>query len=284
MLPAGHSNGIAYTAEPTAPAFYATRNEFYSLNLDTGVFGAAHLLAATNPQRSTATYTSSLNGNDEYPHFSYAPPRSIKSYSLSNSNLVTNSAESALDLFGQGGSTIYLLTLNSEIFSYSWNGTTLGTANVLYTSQANLERLYIQDNIAIGLTQTSGQYGIERIDLTTGTLIDSFAMTGTFANSLTLDSEGNIYVGNNQGGAYVYDATGQLLTSFVPGAVNPADPNLGTNSAWMFLNTAGDLLVMDNTGLHQYAVVPEPGTWTLICLGAGVLVGLQRRSFLSRQG
>ncbi len=241
-------------------------------------------MSSTNPQSSTATYTSSLNGNNGCLHFSNATNFAVKTYNFSLGSTTTSPADLALDLFGQGASTIYLLTSNSEIFSYSCNGATLGSATEVYTSQDSLERLYIQDNIAIGLTQASGEFGIQRIDLTTGTLINSFELTGTFVNSLTLDSEGNIYVGNNQGRAHVYDTTGQLLTSFVPGAVNPTDPNLGTNMPWMYINTRGDLLVMDSTGLHQYEVVPEPGTWTLICLGAGVLVGLRRRSFVSRQG
>jgi hypothetical protein len=284
FLPAGHTFGLSYAAEPTAPALYATRSQIFSLDLDTGVFSLVGTMTPQNAQGATATYTSSLNGNEGY--LDLLNLTSFKSYDLSSDSLTTNSApEGRGTLFGQGAGTFYVLDSASEISSHSWNGVQVGPPTTVYTSAVNLVRFYIQDDIAIALSLTSGQYGIQRIDLTTGTLINSFDVTGTFAQSVLADSEGNIYVGNNQGGAYVYDSMGQPLTSFAPGAGDPTDPNLGSNAAWMFLNTAGDLLVMDDTGLHQYAVVPESGTGgMLIGLGAGALAWRRHRTFVSRQG
>jgi streptogramin lyase len=97
----------------------------------------------------------------------------------------------------------------------------------------------------------------------------------TTANmQFAIGANGNVYLGDGQGGGTVYDENGIFLGAFsLPGEVEGED-YLGAH--YLTYDKYGHVFVNDDTGFHQYldsTVVPEPSTWMLLLLGgAGVLV------------
>jgi hypothetical protein len=100
---------------------------------------------------------------------------------------------------------------------------------------------------------------------------------GTFA----MASDGTFFLWTGRGAGEWYEADGTLRASFAapsPGTGLAAIHNINYNS------DTGRLVLYDGSGVYGFqTVVPEPGTVTLIGLGALGLFVLRRRSSASRQ-
>lgn len=285
MLPAGHSSGIGFSALPSSPALYVTTTDYYFLDPATGTFSSPTPLDSSFTIVSGAWMTYLPGAQAGTGYLLLQSNVNLFVYDL-NQGLVlfTGRGFAGRSIFGSQAGTFYTVANTGYIYSSTYEGGANSVANtpVYDGSTATFAAgMYVsEDKIATVLFRNavSQTASVRRFDLNAETLLTSFTLPFSQAASLTADEEGNIYVGNNLGGASVYDSTGQLLTSFVPGANNPVDPNAGTNAGSLFLDDAGDLFVTDITGMHQYAVVPEPSTCAMLVVGLVAFGGFRRSS------
>ena len=89
---------------------------------------------------------------------------------------------------------------------------------------------------------------------------------------------GNVYLGDGQGGGSAYDADGDFLGAFVL-PVDPTSPGSG-GAPYLTTDASGRIYILDGAGNHIYqdlTVIPEPSTCGLIAGAGTALLALYRR-------
>lgn len=115
---------------------------------------------------------------------------------------------------------------------------------------------------------------------------NSFAAVGQFALQtgvttanfqFTIGSDGNIYLGDGEGGGSVYTEDGTFSGTFtLPGSVVGTLP-IGLSKSYLSTDPNGGVYVFDSTGFHQYSTVPEPGAASILLFSGMLALAISRR-------